>query len=80
MINGNTNGITMEELDKALKPAKNRKPPRLDNLPMELFKFGGNYYKVNIVELFNNIVDKSQIPQQWETGIVINIHKKRVKE
>jgi sorting nexin-29 len=46
---------------------------------MELFKFGGNDFKVHIVELFNNIVDKSQIPQDWETGIVINIYKKGSK-
>jgi hypothetical protein len=46
---------------------------------MELFKFGGNDLKVHTVGLFNNIVDKSQIPQEWETGIVINIHKKRSK-
>jgi hypothetical protein len=60
MINGNTNIITTGELDKALKHAKTRKSPRLGNLPMELFKFGGNYLKVHIVELFNNIVDKNQ--------------------
>jgi hypothetical protein len=46
---------------------------------MELFKFGENDLKVHIVELFNNIVHKSQIPQEWETGIVINIHKKGSK-
>jgi hypothetical protein len=80
MINGNTNSITMEELDKALKYAKkNRKSPGVDNLPMEVFKFGGNYLKVHTVELFSNIVDKSQMPQEWETGIVINIHKKGSK-
>jgi hypothetical protein len=79
MINGNTNIITMEELDKALKHVKNRKSPRLDNPPMELFKYGGNDFKAHIVQLFNNIVDKSQIPQEWETGIVINIYKKGSK-
>jgi hypothetical protein len=36
MINGDTNSIKMEELDKALKHAKNRKSLRLDNLPIEL--------------------------------------------
>jgi hypothetical protein len=75
----NTNSITMEELDKALKHAKNSKSPGLDNLPMELFKFGESDIKEHIVELFDNIVDKSQIPQEWETGIVINIHKKGSK-
>src|SRR5215470_7191404 len=78
-INENAEVVKMEELNKALKHPKNRKSPGLDNLPMELFKFGGNDLKVHILELFNNIVDKSQIPQEWETGIVINIHKKGSK-
>jgi hypothetical protein len=69
----------MEELDEALKHAKNRKSPKLDYLPMKLFKFEGNYLKVHILELFNNTVDKTQIPQEWETGIQINIHKKGSK-
>jgi hypothetical protein len=42
---------------------------------MELFKFGGNELKVNILKLFNNTVDRNNVPQEWETGIVINIHK-----
>jgi hypothetical protein len=78
-INENADIITMEELDKALKLAKNRKSPRLDNLPMELFKFGGKDLKVHILELFNNIADKIQIPQEWETGIITNIHKRGQK-
>ena len=24
----------------------------------------------------NKIIDKNQMPQEWETGMVINIHKK----
>jgi hypothetical protein len=35
---------------------------------MDLFKFGGNNLKLHILELFNNTVDKNQIPQEWETG------------
>jgi hypothetical protein len=69
----------MEELNKALKHAKNRKSPGLDYLPIEVLKFGGNELQVHILELLNNIVDKNQIPQQWEPGIVINIHTKGQK-
>ena len=46
---------------------------------MELWKFGGNELKMHILELFNNIIDKNQMPQEWETGMVINIHKKEQK-
>ena len=69
----------MEELNKALKHATNRKSPGLDYLPIEVLKFGGNELHVHILELLNNIVDKNQIPQQWEPGIVINIHTKGQK-
>ena len=46
---------------------------------MELWKFGGNELKLHILELFNKIIDKNQMPQEWETGMVINIHKKGTK-
>jgi hypothetical protein len=42
---------------------------------MEVWKFGGNELKMHTLELFNNIKDKNQKPQDWETGMVINIHK-----
>ena len=71
--------IIIEELNDVLKQAKNRKRCGLDNLPMELWKFGGNELKIHLLELFNKIIDKNQKPQEWETGMVINIHKKGAK-
>ena len=79
VTNDNEDMITIEQLNKVLKHAKNRKSCGLDNLPMELRKFGGNELKMHILELFNNIIDKNQMPQEWETGMVINIHKKGTK-
>jgi len=32
-----------------------------------------------MLELFNKIIDKNQMPQEWETGMVINTHKKGIK-
>ena len=46
---------------------------------MELWKFGGNELKIHLLELFNKITDKNQMPHEWETGMVINIHKKGTK-
>ena len=43
---------------------------------MEVWKFGGNELKIHLLELFNKIIDKNQMPQEWETGMVIIIHKK----
>jgi len=50
--------ITIEELNEVLKHAKNRKSCGLDNLPMELWKSGGNELKIHLLELFNKIIDK----------------------
>ena len=46
---------------------------------MELWKFGGNELKIHLLELFNKIIDKNQMPQECETGMVINIQKKGKK-
>ena len=75
----NEDMITIEELNEVLKHAKNRKSCGLDNLSMQLWKFGGNELKIHLLELFNKIIDKNQTPQEWETGMVINIHKKGTK-
>ena len=48
---------------------KNRKSYGLGNIPMELWKFGGNELKIHLLELFNKIIDKNQMPQEWETGM-----------
>jgi hypothetical protein len=71
--------ITIEELNKVLKHEKNRNSSGLDNLPMELWKSGGNEFKMHILELFNKIIYKNQMPQEWGTGMVINIHKRGTK-
>jgi hypothetical protein len=42
---------------------------------MEMWKFGGNEIKMHILELFNNIMDKNRMPQEWEKGMVINIQE-----
>jgi alpha-glucosidase (family GH31 glycosyl hydrolase) len=43
---------------------------------MELWKFGGNELKIHLLELFNKIIGKNQMPQEWELGMVTIIHKK----
>jgi hypothetical protein len=68
--------VTMEELDLVLKEAKkNRNSPGIDNLNVELFKYGGGLLKNKLLQLLNNIWHNHQMPKDWETGIIINIHK-----
>ena len=46
---------------------------------MELWKSGGNKLKIHLLELLNDMRDTIQLPQEWEAGLVINIHKKGTK-
>jgi hypothetical protein len=71
--------ITTEELNLALTRSKNRKSPGLYNLIMELFKYGGDTMKDTLLSLFNDVWERHQIPEDWETGLVINIYKKGSK-
>jgi len=75
----NEDVITIKELNKVLKQTKNRKSCGLDNLPTEMWKFGGNELKLHLLKQLNNIIDKNQMHQEWETGMVINIHKRGTK-
>jgi len=56
--------------------AKNRKWASLDNLRIEIFKFGGSERKAHMSGLFNNIVDKNHIPKEWQTGELTNKYRK----
>jgi len=42
-------GMIIEELNEVLKHAKKRKSCGLDNLPMKLWKFGGNELKIQLL-------------------------------
>jgi len=55
----NEDMIKTEELNEVLKHAKTRESCGLDNLPMELWKFGGNELKIHLLELFNKIIGKN---------------------
>jgi len=35
----------------------------LYDLPMELWKYGGNKLKIHLLDMFNKITDKNQMPQ-----------------
>ena len=49
----NEDMIKIEELNEVHIPAKNRKSCGLNNLPMEVWKFGGKELKIHLLELFN---------------------------
>jgi len=68
--------IKIEELNEVLKHAVKRKSCGLDNLPMEFMEIWRKRNKNTLNRSFNKIIDRNQMLQEWETGIVIIIHKK----
>ena len=62
-----------------MQKKKKRKSCGLDNLPMELWIFGGNELKIHLLGMFNKIIDNNQMSQEWETGMLINMYKKGTK-
>jgi hypothetical protein len=71
-----TEMITIAELNQVLQKAKNRKSPCLDNIYVELFKYGGQKLRETLLHLFNNIWKQRTPPSDWEEGLIINIYKK----
>jgi len=44
-----------------------------------LWRFEGNELKIYLLELFNKKIDKNKLPQEWEEGMLIKLHKKGKK-
>ena len=49
----------IEELNEVLKHTKNRKSCELDNLPMELWKFGGNELRIQLLERIKDTITRA---------------------
>ena len=71
--------IIIEELNEVFKDAKIGKVVDQITCRWNCGNFGGNELKTHLIEMFNKIIDKNPMPQEWETGMVINIHKKEQK-
>lgn len=67
--------IKMLELDSALKKLKNNKTPGPDGLPGELYKSVQGTIGENMLEVYNEALEKAKIPQTWTEAIITIIHK-----
>lgn len=68
--------FTIEDLNQAIFAMKNGKSTGEDNIPIELFKNCDEKYLLNIVDIFNNIIETEDIPKNWLCSTIILIHKK----
>lgn len=66
---------TLQEVEREILKLKNFKAPGIDNLPGELFKYGGNALRMELHELIVRIWNDEELPEEWKTGILCPIYK-----
>ena len=69
--------ITSEEVEKALKKAKNGKAGGIDFILNEHLKAAKEHLIGSYVKLFNAVLTSGIIPSAWSTGIIKPIFKKK---
>ena len=73
------NPPTLEETTKAIKSMRNHKAPGEDLITAELIKYGGSRLHTQIHDLISKIWEEEKMPTEWETALIIPLHKKGSK-
>lgn len=76
LISSYNNPPSIEEVDKAMGQIKNNKAPGEDGLVIELFKNAGYDLAAHMHKLISLIWNTEVLPNDWQRGIIIPIHKK----
>lgn len=66
-----------EEVFGIVKILRNNKAPGIDGLHSELLKEGGSESMKKLHEVILKVWTEEVIPEEWKTGIICPIHKKR---
>ena len=66
---------TVEEVEMAVQKLRNYKAPGTDNIPAELFKYGGNELVKHLHTIIKEIWQKEKMPMEWNVSIICPIHK-----
>ena len=69
-------GLTTEDVKKAMRNLKNNKAPGTDRIRPELIKYGGNKLLNRIYELVWLLGEAERIPEEWKETITFPIYKK----
>ena len=67
---------TTEEVEMAVQKLKKHKAPGIDNIPAELFKYGGSELVKQLHTIIKDIWLKEKMPTDWNLSIICPIHKK----
>ena len=65
----------MTEITTAITSLKRRKAPGDDSITNEHIIHSGKQLKTGILKLFNAIVDCCFIPDYWNRGLIVSLHK-----
>ena len=67
---------TLDGVKRAIKSLKNNKATGIDQISAELLKHGGEALDNQIYKLTLKIWRQEEIPEDWETGVIMPVHKK----
>ena len=67
--------VTGYEVEQVLKKLKNGKAAGMDEIPYEMYKWGGARMVDLLVCLFNAIWTEERVPERWNESRVILLHK-----
>ena len=67
---------TREEVEMAVQKLKKHKAPGTDNIPAELFKYGGDELLTHLHSIIREIWLKEKMPTDWKLSLICPIHKK----
>jgi hypothetical protein len=68
--------ITHTEMMIAIKKLSSRKAPGLDGFPNEVLKVISIRHSHDLLQLLNNILERTEIPIEWCQSLIIPIYKK----
>lgn len=71
-----TEMISEIELEEAIKKIKLGKAAGKDKISSEMIKYIGEVGKEKILTLMNDIVKSRKAPKEWQTGVIVPLHKK----
>jgi len=72
----NIQGITCDEIRKALKKMRNDECPGEDHITSEMIRFGGKDLEETLQKLFNKCLQEAKIPNDWYNAEVVLLFQK----
>ena len=75
--NQNLKEIHNLEVQRAIQKMKTGKAPGIDEIQIEMIKAAGEIREKWLTEIMNICMRTSQIPEDWKTGLVIPIWKRK---